>query len=175
MLGKKRFLTSTIFRKYHSPKYRSGKKSSNNRSRGIFWLKIFLETRNIFEEYFGSLYIIELRSVHDDAYLPSTGKYPLLLLLAVDMVSPAVRNIHTSDCVLCCTHTRIESHKCCPKSLDANVCGRTAVLAGTASCRCKVFRVLQRAINTSKKAGPNVSVTPIDPSETSRVFTDDLE
>ena len=41
----------------------------------------------------------------------------------------------------------------------------------------KVFRVLQRAINTSK-AGPNVSVTdpaPIDPSETSRVFTDDLE
>ena len=38
----------------------------------------------------------------------------------------------------------------------------------------KVFRVLQRAINTSK-AGPNVSVTPIDPSETPRVFTDDLE
>ena len=39
----------------------------------------------------------------------------------------------------------------------------------------KAFRVLQRAINTSK-AGPNVSVTLIDPSETSRVFiTDDLE
>ena len=38
----------------------------------------------------------------------------------------------------------------------------------------KVFRVLQRAINTSK-AGPNVSLTPIDPSETLRVFTDDLE
>ena len=36
------------------------------------------------------------------------------------------------------THTRIESHKRCPKSFDANVCGRTAVLAGTASsCRCK--------------------------------------
>ena len=38
----------------------------------------------------------------------------------------------------------------------------------------KVFRVLQRAINTSK-AGPNVSLTPIDPSETSPVFTYDLE
>ena len=38
----------------------------------------------------------------------------------------------------------------------------------------KVFRVLQGAINTSK-AGRNVSLTPIDPSETSRVFTDDLE
>ena len=38
----------------------------------------------------------------------------------------------------------------------------------------KVFRVLQRAINTSK-AGPNVSSTSIDPFETSRVFTDDLE
>ena len=38
----------------------------------------------------------------------------------------------------------------------------------------KVFRVLQRAINTSK-AGPNVPLTPIDPSENSRVFTDDLE
>ena len=38
----------------------------------------------------------------------------------------------------------------------------------------KVFRVLQRAINTSK-ASPNVSLTPIDPSETLRVFTDDLE
>ena len=38
----------------------------------------------------------------------------------------------------------------------------------------KVLRVLQHAINTSK-AGPNVSLTPIDPSETSRVFTDGLE
>ena len=38
----------------------------------------------------------------------------------------------------------------------------------------KVFRVLQRAIHTSK-AGPNVSLTPIDPYETSRVFTVDLE
>ena len=38
----------------------------------------------------------------------------------------------------------------------------------------KVLRVLQRAINTSK-VGPIVSVTPIDPSEISRVFTDDLE
>ena len=38
----------------------------------------------------------------------------------------------------------------------------------------KGFRVLQRAINTSK-AGPNVSLTPIDPSKNSRVFTDDLE
>ena len=37
-----------------------------------------------------------------------------------------------------------------------------------------VFRVLQYAINTSK-AGPNAALTPIDPSETSRVFTDDLE
>ena len=67
------------------------------------------------------------------------------------------------------------SHKRCPKSLDANVCGRTAVLAGTAALvDVKVFRVLQRAINTSK-ADLNVSLTPIDPSETSRVFTDDLE
>ena len=38
----------------------------------------------------------------------------------------------------------------------------------------KFFRVLQRAINTSKTI-PNVSLTPIDPSETSRVFTDDVE
>ena len=38
----------------------------------------------------------------------------------------------------------------------------------------KVFQVLQRAINNTSKAGHNVSVTPIDPSETSRVFTDDL-
>ena len=38
----------------------------------------------------------------------------------------------------------------------------------------KGFRVLQRAISTSK-AGPNVLVTPIDPSETKRVFIDDLE
>ena len=37
-----------------------------------------------------------------------------------------------------------------------------------------VFRVLQRAINTSK-AGPSVSLTPTNPSETLRVFTDDLE
>ena len=38
----------------------------------------------------------------------------------------------------------------------------------------KVFRVLLRAINTSK-AGPNVSLTPIDPYETSRLITDDLD
>ena len=38
----------------------------------------------------------------------------------------------------------------------------------------KVFQVLQRAINTSK-AGPNVSLTSMDPAETSCVFTDDLE
>ena len=38
----------------------------------------------------------------------------------------------------------------------------------------KVFRVLQRAIDTSK-ADPNVSLTPIDPSKNSRLFTDDLE
>ena len=38
----------------------------------------------------------------------------------------------------------------------------------------KVFRVLQNTINTSK-AGPNVLLTPIDPSETLRVFTDNLE
>ena len=38
----------------------------------------------------------------------------------------------------------------------------------------EVFRVLQRATNTSK-AGPNVSLNPIDPSKTSPVFTDDLE
>ena len=38
----------------------------------------------------------------------------------------------------------------------------------------KVFRGLQRAINTNK-AGPNVSLTPIDPSETTPVLTDDLE
>ena len=82
--------------------------------------------------------------------------------------------VRTHDCVLCCTHTRTESHKRCPKSLDANVCNRTAVLTGTVSCRCKGLRVLQRAIHTSK-AGPNVSLTPIDPSETSRVFTVDLE
>ena len=50
---------------------------------------------------------------------------------AVDTMSPAVR---THDCVLCYTHTRIESHKRCSKSLDANVCGRTAVLAGMAFC-----------------------------------------
>ena len=50
---------------------------------------------------------------------------------AVETMSPAVR---THDCVFCCTHTRIESHKRCSKSLDANVCGRTAVLAGMASC-----------------------------------------
>ena len=70
---------------------------------------------------------------------------------AVDTMPPAV---HTHGCVLCCIHTRIESHKRCPKSLDANVCGRTAVLAGTASLvDVKVLRVLQRAMNTSK-AGP---------------------
>ena len=80
--------------------------------------------------------------------------------------------VRTHDCVLCCTHTCIESHERCPKSLDANLCGRTAVRP---LVDVKVFRVLQRAINTSK-AGPNVSLTPIDPSETSRVvFTDDLE
>ena len=38
----------------------------------------------------------------------------------------------------------------------------------------KVLRVLQHAINTNK-AGPNVPLTPIDPSKNSRVFTDDLE
>ena len=38
----------------------------------------------------------------------------------------------------------------------------------------KVFPVLQHAINTSK-AGPNVSLTPIDPSKNSRVLSDDLE
>ena len=53
---------------------------------------------------------------------------------ALDTMPPAVR---PHNCVLCCTHTCIESPKCCPKSLDANVCGRTTVLAGTASCRCK--------------------------------------
>ena len=29
------------------------------------------DERNIFEEYFGSLYVIELSSAHDEAYLPS--------------------------------------------------------------------------------------------------------
>ena len=89
---------------------------------------------------------------------------------AVDTMSTAVR---THDCFLCFTHSRIESHKRCPKSLDVSVCGRTAVLAGTGSCRYKVLQVLQRAINISN-AGPKVPVTPIDPSETSRVFTGDL-
>ena len=42
------------------------------------------------------------------------------------MMPTAVR---THDCVLCCTHTCIESHKRCPKALT-NVRGRTAVLAG---------------------------------------------
>ena len=32
--------------------------------------------------------------------------------------------------MICCTHTCIESHKRCPKSLLTNVRGRTAVLAG---------------------------------------------
>ena len=89
----------------------------------------------------------------------------------VDTMSPAV---HTHDCIICCTHTRIELHKRCSKSLHANVCGRTAVLAGTASCRCKGLPSFAAPINTSK-AGPNISLTPIDPSETLRVFTDDLE
>ena len=80
--------------------------------RGIFWLKIFLETIDFFS-----------RNILDQEnwIMPS----------AVDTISSAVR---THDCVLCCTHTRTESHKRCSKSLDANVCGRTAVLAGMASC-----------------------------------------
>ena len=52
---------------------------------------------------------------------------------AVDTMPPALR---TDDCYLCGIHTCIESQKRCPESLDANVCSRTAVLAGTASCRC---------------------------------------
>ena len=110
-----------------------------------------------------------MTAVHDEVYLVPSQYW--IMPTAVDTMSPVVR---THNCFLCCTHTRIESHKRCLKSLDANVCGRTTVLVGTTSCRCKVFRVSQRAINTSK-AGLNVSVTPIDPSETSRVFTDDLE
>ena len=53
ILGKKWFLTKSIFRQSHSPKYHSSKKS-NTPSRGIIWLKILLKTGNTFEEYFGS-------------------------------------------------------------------------------------------------------------------------
>ena len=90
---------------------------------------------------------------------------------AVDTMSLVVR---THDCVLCCTHTRIGSHKRCPKSLHANCVAGLLYVPVRPLVDVKVFRVLQRAINTSK-AGSNVALTPIDPSETSRVFTDDVE
>ena len=42
--------------------------------------------------------IIELKSVQDEYWMMPTA-------------------VRTHDCVLCYTHTCIESHKCCPKSL----------------------------------------------------------
>ena len=63
-----------------------------------------------------------------------------IMSTTVDTMPPAV---HTHDCVLCCAHTRIESHKCCPKSLGANVCGRTDVYPPVRPLvDVKAFRVL---------------------------------
>ena len=85
---------------------------------------MFLETIT----FFRGIFWIKITEISTRGGVPS--QY-WIMPSAVDTMSPAVR---THDCVLCCTHTRIESHKRCSKSLDANVCGRTAVLAGMASC-----------------------------------------
>ena len=70
--------------------------------------------------------------------------------------------------------THASSHtNVAPRALTRSVVGLLYLLVRPL-VDVKVFRVLQRAINTSK-AGPNVSLTHIDPSETLRVFTDDLE
>ena len=85
-----------------------------------------------------------------------------IMSTAVDTMPPAVS---THDCVLYCTHTRIESHKRCPRALTRTCVAGLLYSPVRPLFDVKVFRVLQRAINTSK-SGPNVSLAPIDPSET---------
>ena len=103
-LGKKTpslFITTKFSGKISSPKISSGNFGSNSRdspSRGNFEAQNFLETRGDFTRKFWDHLIIELKSVP----FPSTGRCLL----------------RTHNCVLCCTHTCIESHKRCPKSLD---------------------------------------------------------
>ena len=81
--------------------------------------------------------------------------------------------------VSCCTYTRLYSllysHASSHTDVASRVLKRTCVAGLLYSpvrplVDVKVFRVLQRTINTSK-AGPNLSLIPIDPPETSRVFT----
>ena len=104
LLGKKKtFLTRKFSGKISSSKISSSKISSgnfgsNSPSRGNFEAQNFLETRGNFTRKIWDHLIIELKSVP----FPSTGRYLL----------------RTHNCVLCCTHTCIESHKRCPKSLD---------------------------------------------------------
>ena len=97
---------------------------------------IVIRRRNFNFQFSGLLRFEKLKVLRYQKLLGSKPHFYSIKIMptAVDTMSPAVR---THECVLCFTHTRIESHKGCPKSLDANVCGRTAVLAGTASCRCK--------------------------------------
>ena len=96
---KKTFLTRKFSGKISSPKISSGTFGSNSPSRGNFEAQNFLETRGNFRRKFWNHLIIELKSVP----FPSTG-WCLL-------------RTH-NWCVLCCTHTCIESHKRCLKSLD---------------------------------------------------------
>ena len=97
-----------------------------------------------------------MTAVHDEVYLPS------IMPTAVDTTSPGVLT-HASS------HTNVA-----PRALTRTCVTGLLYLTVRPLVDVKVFRVFQRAINTSK-ACPNVSVTPIDPSETSFVFTDDLE
>ena len=111
----------------HQQKGRQTNTSSNNKDKSN---TIIIETSTAEDHDDENLHNPSTRP----RYSPGSRRRAVGDHTAVDTMSPAVR---THDCVLCCTHTRIESHKRCPKSLHVNVCGRTAVLAGTASCRCK--------------------------------------
>ena len=85
------------------------------------------------------------------------------------------------DCVVMCNlintyiHTHASSHtNVAPRALTRTCVAGLLYSPVRPLVDVKVLRCLQRAINTSK-TGPSVSLTPIDPSETSRVFTDDAE
>ena len=101
-------------------------------------------------------YIIELRSVHGEAYLPSTVQCLLLQIRCLLLY------VYTT--VFCAVLTHASSYtNVAPRALTHTCVAGLLYSPVRPLVGVEVFRVLQTAINTSK-AGPNVSLTPIDPN-----------
>ena len=101
---KKGFLRGNFVENFPRPKFPQEKKARILPAKEISEPKISWRRGN-FTRKFLDHSIIELKSVQDEAY-----PFPVL--------DDAYCCTYTHDCVLCCTHTCIESHKRCSKSLD---------------------------------------------------------